>query len=78
MVCTCLLLGFLLAATVTDLRWGKIYNWTTYPGILVALAASAAATWFGFDTLTAEEHIAELWGIAPLLDALLGLLGCGR
>jgi prepilin signal peptidase PulO-like enzyme (type II secretory pathway) len=32
-------LGVLLAligvATFTDLRWQKIYNWTTYPGILL-------------------------------------------
>src|SRR5688572_19902014 len=77
MVCTCVLVGFLLAATITDLRWGKIYNWITYSGVLTALAASAAATWFGLDTQAAEENVAELSGIVPLGDAALGLLACG-
>jgi prepilin peptidase CpaA len=77
MVCTCVLVGFLLAATITDLRWGKIYNWITYSGMLTALAASAAATLFGLDTQAAEENVAELSGIVPLADAALGLLACG-
>lgn len=40
MVSTALLLGFALAAAITDLCWKKIYNWTTYPGILTGLAVS--------------------------------------
>ncbi len=41
MVSTALLLGFALAAAITDLCWKKIYNWTTYPGILAGFAVSA-------------------------------------
>jgi len=42
-------------ASVTDLRRQKIYNWTTYPGILAGLALNAAAEgWPG-----AED---ALWG----------------
>ena len=41
MVSTVLLLGFSLTAAVTDFRWRKIYNWTTYPGILTGLLVSA-------------------------------------
>ena len=89
MVVTCLLLGFLLVATVTDLVRGKIYNWTTYPGILLAVVLSAVATaaseqimaaaaaWWGLEEGTAEEQIGNLLGLAPLGDALLGLLACG-
>ena len=42
MLVTILLLGFVFAATVTDLARHKIYNWTTYTGILTALGLSAA------------------------------------
>ena len=40
MVSTVLLLGFALTAAITDWRWRKIYNWTTYPGILTGLLVS--------------------------------------
>ena len=36
------LLAFLAVATVTDLRGHKIYNWTTYPGILAGFVLNAA------------------------------------
>lgn len=89
MVGTCLLLGFLLVATATDLARGKIYNWTTYPGIVLAVILSAVATvaseqitaaaagWWGLEEGTAEEQIGNLLGLAPLGDALLGLFACG-
>lgn len=41
MVSTVLLLGFALAAAITDVCWKKIYNWTTYPGILTGFLVSA-------------------------------------
>ena len=44
MLATILLLGLVLAATVTDLCRHKIYNWTTYAGILAALGLSAAGS----------------------------------
>ena len=37
-----LLLALLLVASWTDITRHKIYNWTTYPGIAVALGLSAA------------------------------------
>lgn len=40
MVSTILLLGFALAAAITDLCWKKIYNWTTYPGIITGFLVS--------------------------------------
>lgn len=44
MVATGLLFGFMLLATVTDVQSQKIYNWTTYPGILIALGLAIAGT----------------------------------
>lgn len=41
MLSTVLLLSFALVAAYTDLRWRKIYNWTTYPGMLAGLFVSA-------------------------------------
>lgn len=40
MVSTVLLLGFALTAAVTDIWRHKIYNWTTYPGIVTGLVVS--------------------------------------
>jgi prepilin peptidase CpaA len=37
------LAGVLIAAAVFDLRGGNVYNWLTYPAILVGLAFGAAA-----------------------------------
>lgn len=41
MISTWLLLGLTLVAAVTDLRKNRIYNWTTYPGMLLGFAVSA-------------------------------------
>jgi prepilin peptidase CpaA len=42
MLATILLLAMVLIASVTDLVWHKIYNWTTYSGTIMALGLSAA------------------------------------
>ena len=47
MLVTVLLLGLVLVATATDLFRQKIYNWTTYPGILAAWGLSAVEGGFG-------------------------------
>lgn len=48
MVATFVLLGFMLVATVTDIRQNKIYNWTTYPGILLGVAVKSFENgWLG-------------------------------
>ena len=48
MLATALLLAFTSIAAVTDLLWSKIYNWNTYGGIVLALAARA---WHGTSPL---------------------------
>lgn len=37
MIATWFLIGFMLLATVTDVKDQKIYNWNTYPGIIIAV-----------------------------------------
>ena len=65
MLATILLLGLVSIATVTDLAWHKIYNWTTYTGMLTALGLSAAG-WLVFPG----------WWVS-FLESLIGLSACG-
>ncbi len=65
MLPTILLLGLVLLATVTDLAHHKIYNWTTYTGVLVALGLSAA----GLLVLDGTK--------ISFRESLLGLAACG-
>ena len=37
----CILAIVLVAGSYTDVRYGKIYNWITYPGVLIGLAGHA-------------------------------------
>jgi len=37
----CVLAVALAAGSYTDVRYGKIYNWITYPGVLIGLAGHA-------------------------------------
>lgn len=77
MVGTALLLLFLIAAAVTDIRVRKVFNWTTYPGILVALTASSLASWNGIDDIQGTDSQQALWGLVSWSDALTGFLICG-
>jgi prepilin peptidase CpaA len=67
MIATVCMFVFLLIAVATDLVKGKIYNKTTYPGTIIALALSATADWF-------ENPVFAAHGLA---QSLLGLLACG-
>lgn len=72
---TGLLLAFVLVAVVTDIRQHTIYNATTYPGILLAIALHGTAALLG------AGDPAKGWptwvGTIPLDDCLLGLAACG-
>jgi Flp pilus assembly protein protease CpaA len=76
MVATVLLLALVAVASITDLLWHKIYNWTTYSGILAAFGSSAA----GWALLAAgwatESRLRWLGWISPA-ESFLGLLACG-
>ncbi len=77
MVATVLLLALVAVASVTDLLWHKIYNWTTYSGIVAAFGSSTGG-W----ALLATGHVTKkgledwLGWISPQ-ECLLGFLLCG-
>jgi prepilin peptidase CpaA len=77
MLAEILLLGLLLVATYTDLRWGYIYNWNTYSGIVLALAVNGAGSLFGFDAASATPEQFEFFGLVGIAESLWGLLACG-
>ncbi len=76
MLATILLLGLVLTATGTDLARHKIYNWTTYSGILAAWALSAAGSLM-LAAGCVEEPRLRAFGWISLPESLLGLLACG-
>jgi prepilin peptidase CpaA len=76
MIGAVLLFALLVVATITDLRSGKIYNWTTYPGILAALACSGAASIWEQEKLSSASET-PVFALVPFSDSLLGCLACG-
>jgi prepilin peptidase CpaA len=76
MLATTLLLGLVLTATGTDLARHKIYNWTTYSGLLAAGGLSAAGSLLLAGGRVAEPQLRAL-GWISLPESLLGLLACG-
>ena len=77
MVATICMLVPLSVAVVTDIRSHTIYNWTVYPGILLALLISLVATVSGRDLIQGTSYDVARWGIPHIWSALGGLLGCG-
>ena len=77
MLTTAILLALLLVASLTDWRFRLVYNWTTYPGALFALAANLAGSFAGVDRPAAGAEQWSLWGLVGIRDSLLGLLACG-
>jgi len=80
MLATVLLILLLLLATFTDVRWHKIYNWTTYPGMLAAMLINACGTLvlsYG-DALRWQLWIGWIPDVPnPLATSVLGWLACG-
>lgn len=77
MISTTIVLGLLAVATVTDVLWRKIYNWTCYPGIVIGLALSGIATATGCDVAQGNAWQRNFWGVVPIADSLAGVLACG-
>jgi len=76
MLTTAILLVLLAVATVTDWRERKIYNWLTYPGILLALALNAGTTlWERYGVQSGGPP--DWLGAVGLNESLLGLAACG-
>jgi prepilin peptidase CpaA len=69
-----LLIGLLIVATITDVWRQKIYNWTTYPGMLLGLVFGALERgWPGVE----DRFLAVLLcgGLMLLAFVLLGIGG---
>ena len=77
MLSTALLLIPLSVATVTDVRSHTIYNWTVYPGILLALIFSLAGTLLGKDMVHGTMADVAWYGIPDIWSAVGGFLLCG-
>ena len=71
---TVVLAGLLLVAAITDVRRRKVYNWTTYPGVLLSLIANGAATVWGLDL---ESPLNQQLGLVGISESLAGCVGCG-
>ncbi len=67
MIATVALLVLMLSATITDIRWQKIYNSTTYSGMVAAFALA------GLASISGEEVFSQI----KIGDSLLGWLACG-
>ncbi|MBN2473599.1 MAG: prepilin peptidase [Pirellulales bacterium] len=77
MLATVVLLGLVLVAAGTDLRRHKIYNWTTYPGILVALGLNAVGEVLLVTTDMDSTRLRTTLGYIGFWQSALGLLACG-
>ena len=76
MLWTAVMLMLVSVAAITDMLWHKIYNWNTYPGIVLALAASAIGTLLG--TTDSRSHPSmRLIGWIEFSDSVTGFLACG-
>lgn len=76
MIGALLLIGLTTVAAVTDWWWRKIYNATTYTGIVAALVLAGVTTierWQAPESGSAPSR----WSLVELSDSLAGLLACG-
>lgn len=77
MVTIGLLLGFLIVTTWTDIRDGKIYNWATYPGILIGIVWNLASSLIAFSDRWGEAFVYKWLGTVGVGESLLGFFACG-
>jgi prepilin peptidase CpaA len=77
MVVTVLLVALLAVATVTDLTRHKVYNWTTYPGILAALGLNAVGSLLAAASAVDPGTLESVVGWVGLSWSLVGLAACG-
>jgi prepilin peptidase CpaA len=77
MLATLLLVVLVLIAAVTDATRHRIYNWTTYPGILAGLLLAALGAAWEWAAPESAAGWQAFIGWIPLGDAFAGLLVCG-
>ncbi|MDZ4817797.1 MAG: A24 family peptidase [Planctomycetota bacterium] len=71
-----LLLFFVALAAYTDLRWRMIFNATTYPGMVIALAINAVGSLIEYQGW-ASRQVQQAVGWIGLWQSVLGWLACG-
>lgn len=76
MLATVLLVGLLAVASATDVWRHKIYNGTTYPGIVAALGLNALG-WLLAGAGVADARTLESLGWIGVGRSVLGLAACG-
>lgn len=76
MLVTILLLALLAVAAGTDLTRHKIYNATTYPGMLAGLMVHGLGSAYAAFSPDSAETLAR-WGCVPLYASLAGWAICG-
>lgn len=76
MVVLLLLLGLLVWATITDLRRHKIFNVTTYPGIVVAMVLNGAGSVLVWLEWSEPESLSQ-WGWIGFGQSVAGFALCG-
>lgn len=76
MIATGLLLSLLLTAAVTDIWRQKIYNWTTYPGIVIGLSLNIVGSILE-ETREPNDRLHDLVGWVGWEQSLLGFAVCG-
>ncbi|NQU26474.1 MAG: prepilin peptidase [Candidatus Nealsonbacteria bacterium] len=76
MLMTALLLVLILIATVTDLARQRIYNWTTYSGILAALGLNSLGSVLLATTQVGSDQLESL-GWIGWDKSCIGLVACG-
>ena len=76
MLATAAVIALVLVASITDLRRHRIYNWTTYPGILAALGLNTLGDAAVRFKVVAPQQCKWL-GWIGLWPSLSGLLLCG-
>jgi len=75
-IATLLCLAFVIAASVTDIRSRKIYNATTYPGLLAALVWNVIGSLWAWQR-SSDGSLEEMTGWVGISESLLGFLACG-
>jgi prepilin peptidase CpaA len=76
-IATLLLFGLVAVAAWTDAARHRIYNWTTYPGIVAGLLLAAAGWLFEWAAPTTAQAWQPVVGWLALGDAVGGFLVCG-
>lgn len=76
MLATVVLLVLLAAAVTTDVTQGKIFNWTTYPGIATAIVGNSVGS-LGIAVGWWSSESAAAVGWVGISACLIGFLACG-